>query len=368
MPAINGTRSAPHDHVRCLMIRRGEGYGGPEGHQVLPLITYRKKILDQLGVVVHVVTAQTLAEIEAAFAAHRADIVLVMVSWAEPAEQVVSLFRGLSDRRGETRLVFVDYYDEITSPHFAVLPYVDRFVKRQVLRNRCDYFKEFDGGTPFTHHLSRHWGFDLRGWHFGSIPSRDWIDKIVCGWNLGVTPTYRRLLCLTRPWSRAWSARPFAVNRRLGLAPGLDSAEWYGRYRTACARQIEHLARRHRTTGSARVRRRRYFAEMCLSRIVFSPFGWGEVCFRDFEAVVCGALLVKPSMSHVETRPDIFRPGESFVEVAWDLHDLVDTCEHYLKHGDEAREIVRGGQNCLAAYFEEDGFLVDFRRVIDGLI
>jgi hypothetical protein len=350
------------------MIRRGEGYGGPEGHQVLPLITYRQQIREQFGVVVRVVGARTLDEIEATFAAHRADIALVMVSWAEPAEQVVSLFRRLSDHRRDIRIVFVDSYDEVTSPHFGVLPFVDRYVKRHVLKNRCDYFRTFDGGTPFTHHLSRNCGFDLANWHFGSIPSRDLIDKIVCGWNLGVAPMYRRLLRVTRPWAGLWSARPYAVNRRFGPVATSDSSQWYARYRAACSHQMEALARRHSTTGTSRVRRRRYIAEMCLSRIVFSPFGWGEVCFRDFEAIACGALLVKPSMSHIETRPDIFRPGESFVEVAWDLHNLVDTCEHYLSHGDEARPIVRGGQGILRTYFDERGFLEDFRRVIDGLI
>ena len=39
------------------------------------------------------------------------------------------------------------------------------------------------------------------------------------------------------------------------------------------------------------------------SRICISPFGYGEICWRDFEAILCGCLVVKPDMSHVETNP-----------------------------------------------------------------
>ena len=32
---------------------------------------------------------------------------------------------------------------------------------------------------------------------------------------------------------------------------------------------------------------------------LLSPFGWGEICYRDFEAIMCGNILVKPDMSHL---------------------------------------------------------------------
>ncbi len=56
---------------------------------------------------------------------------------------------------------------------------------------------------------------------------------------------------------------------------------------------------------------------------VLSPFGWGEVCFRDAEAVIAGAVLVKPLMDHVETWPDIYLPRETYMPVAWDASDVV---------------------------------------------
>ena len=30
-----------------------------------------------------------------------------------------------------------------------------------------------------------------------------------------------------------------------------------------------------------------------------SPFGFGEICYRDFEAMLNGACLIKPDVSHL---------------------------------------------------------------------
>ena len=70
--------------------------------------------------------------------------------------------------------------------------------------------------------------------------------------------------------------------------------------------------------------------EAAHSKIILSPFGWGELCLRDFEAVFNGALLLKPDMSHLETWPDIFVPGETYIPFGWDAEDLVDQAERYL--------------------------------------
>ena len=47
-------------------------------------------------------------------------------------------------------------------------------------------------------------------------------------------------------------------------------------------RQIEAL-KNVRLSRRNRIRFRRYMLDLWLSKIVVSPFGWGEVCYRDFE-------------------------------------------------------------------------------------
>ena len=73
------------------------------------------------------------------------------------------------------------------------------------------------------------------------------------------------------------------------------------------------------------------------SRICVSPFGFGEICWRDFEAILFGCLLVKPDMGHVRTQPNVFVPGLTYVPVRWDYADLEEVCAAYL--ADEPRRL-----------------------------
>ena len=77
---------------------------------------------------------------------------------------------------------------------------------------------------------------------------------------------------------------------------------------------------------------------MCIS-----PFGWGEIAYRDFEIFISGAALLKPSMSHMKTWPDIYVEGETFVSYSWDLSDI-DEKLHYLGESATSTEIAQWGQ------------------------
>jgi hypothetical protein len=46
-----------------------------------------------------------------------------------------------------------------------------------------------------------------------------------------------------------------------------------------------------------------YVHQLLSSKIIVSPYGYGETCFRDWEAIFAGALLIKPSIDHIEGFP-----------------------------------------------------------------
>ena len=58
------------------------------------------------------------------------------------------------------------------------------------------------------------------------------------------------------------------------------------------------------------------------SKIGLSPFGMGELCYRDLELIQWGCLLIKPDMSKVIIEPDFFKPMETYVPVKPDWSDL----------------------------------------------
>ena len=61
-----------------------------------------------------------------------------------------------------------------------------------------------------------------------------------------------------------------------------------------------------------------------------------------------GAVLVKPDMSHLETLPDLYRPGETYLPVRWDFSDLGDVVGSALADADLRRRLATAGlEECL---------------------
>ena len=76
------------------------------------------------------------------------------------------------------------------------------------------------------------------------------------------------------------------------------------------------------------------------SKIGLSPFGMGELCYRDLELIQWGCLLVKPDMSKVITEPDFFKPMETYVPVKPDWSDLNETIHKVLDNFKDYQYII----------------------------
>ncbi|HPD92718.1 MAG TPA: glycosyltransferase, partial [Pararhodobacter sp.] len=108
----------------------------------------------------------------------------------------------------------------------------------------------------------------------------------------------------------------------------------------------------------------RFMAEMARSKLAFSPFGYGEVCWRDYESVLAGAVLVKPDMAHVETTPDIFIPWETYAPVAWDLSDFEAVVRRLLADADLREKLARQAFEALHDWLASDAFARGMARVL----
>lgn len=359
--------------VRVVVLSRGEVTSTPTGHQVQGFRMFGDDLRDQLGTTVelrHIDGLDSIrAGLEDTFAEHAGiDAVLVMPHWGETAEDLVALFAEFFARERRPKLVMLDYYAPTCSPHFAVLPYVDLYIKRQMLRDADAYQREYSGGFVYAEFVQDTFGFDLDGWHFGSIPDPAHLHKVVPAWNLGVCFRNRMLLRLSDRVNVPWRLRPYDVNRRVGLTNAAKKEQWYQFSRRKLLEAIEPLERSRRMTGIGRVGAKRYFAEMALAKLTISPFGWGEVCFRDYEAIACGSLLVKPDMGHLVTSPDIYIPHETYVPIPWDFEGAAEICEKYLSDPHESQRIVRNARAVLRDYFDKGGFARDVEQTIGRVV
>ena len=124
--------------------------------------------------------------------------------------------------------------------------------------------------------------------------------------------------------------------------------------------------------ATGKISRRAYLAEMRASRAVVSPFGFGEITLKDFEAMLCGALLIKPSMAHLETWPDLFHDGETMAAHRWDISDLHAVIESVLDDDTKRIEMASNAQaryrHHIASTDGYEEFCQRFAAIIDDAL
>jgi hypothetical protein len=97
-----------------------------------------------------------------------------------------------------------------------------------------------------------------------------------------------------------------------------------------------------------------------------SPFGYGEVAWRDYEAVLEGSLLVKPESSHLETNPDIFRNGETYAAIAWDFADMGEIIQRFLRDEDERLRLADNAYRIVHEYVASERFVEHMAPLFDS--
>ena len=117
----------------------------------------------------------------------------------------------------------------------------------------------------------------------------------------------------------------------------------YTEHRKGAWDELEKIENRYRIAkGSANFQS--FVNVMKRSKIGLSPFGMGELCYRDLELIQWGCLLIKPDMSKVITEPDFFKPMETYIPVKPDWSDLNETIEKVLANFQDYQYIINNAR------------------------
>jgi hypothetical protein len=238
------------------------------------------------------------------------------------------------------KFIFFDDRDSTASGFFEVLPYVDVFLKRQHLRDLETYADE-----SYAKGHSE-WLVSDKPRYFP--PARpDQVSKIRLAWNVGFENfgRFRKLAKVASWYGITWSPVAIEPDGDREIITGFRGALGGSRrsHRQAAIDAIER-SNVGLTKSRGRVSRRKYIQEMRNSLTAVSPFGFGEPCYRDFEAILAGALLIKPDMSHLKTYPNVYDPNKTYVPVRWDFKDLEDTLATLLSERELMLQISRAAQ------------------------
>jgi len=330
----------------------------------LPLRTYQLDIENLLSTDLRFGIAENIHDAVAQLRAIKPDVMFLCPKWNVGCEETKHLIDALRATGSVKKMIFIDAYDATCTPYLPLLADVDLYIKHHLLRDTRWYLRDYVGGYVFTDFLVERLGWDINDWYQGSSTQEQYLAKLRVGWSYGVSRMIRKLANISSRLPMPWAFRSTDVNRRFSPIER-PTPDWYEQHRNMALKSVERLGAEVEISGYERISRKRYLLEFMTSKIVLSPFGWGEVCIRDYEAVACGAMLIKPDMSHVSTKPDIFRANETYVPIKWDFSDFAEKVDYYLSHPNEAKRIALAGRQCLLNYFNQKQFLADFKGYLE---
>ena len=283
--------------------------------------------------------------------------VLIMVrQFIKPDHVDLSLMEQL---RGKyKRIAF--FHDDAGGgiPRLEVLPFVDLFYSKALFKDRKVYERPLYGKELYSDYYHTRYGVsDPDSKERIAVQDSAQLNKLRLSWNIGIGDYPRRqniqrmgVVC-ARLFGPA-SARFFRGSTAFDPDKAVDSNQgiWPVHARIGLISRPSISFQRKlildKINGNplflyGPVSQAQFNREVAHSRVVLSPFGWGELCLRDFETVRSGALLLKPDMAHLETWPDVFIPHETYLPFDWDVETLVDVAGVILSDEQKRKRIAK---------------------------
>ena len=262
-------------------------------------------------------------------------------------------------------IVFFCGQPEAGTNRLDILPYVDRLFYKSIFTDKSNYQKNLYGKNLFADYYHKKFGITDNPEYInqGQLSKED-AQRPELSWNIGLG-TYPRFNWPQRLGTVLARLDMPSLGQRIG-GKSIKKADKISKAFLGNNRRINIHARIDPVTcpsiayqrvlfldvisGYPRekqelfltgtVPQKQYYRELFDSKIVLSPFGWGEVCFRYFEAILSGALLFKPDMSHLVTWPNVYIPYETYIPLKWDGSDLLEQAQLYLNNDKERNRII----------------------------
>ncbi|MDC2164060.1 hypothetical protein [Bacteroides thetaiotaomicron] len=271
-------------------------------------------------------------------------------------------------------LVWLDTADSTGTCMFDVMPYVDLYFKKQVLKNTDDYCREVYGTRTFCEYYH-----DILKIEDDTITKRyyphtekQYLSKLRVAWNVGIGDLYA-----VKPIQLI--IHPFSVTKPDFLSPdskrsldvqyrGSGYSPIAGYPRSRSKELMMELMKESDIKISditKRIPKEEFIKEGQNSRCILSPFGWGEICGRDFEAFVYGGCMIKQDMSHCITYPNAYQSGVTYVPLKWDFSDFKEKLSKAASP--EYKEFAKRAQEYYKHFFTPEGRMDFAKHIISEL-
>ena len=251
----------------------------------------------------------------------------------------------------EYKLIFADTADNSGQLKTDFLSFVDIYWKGQILKNVNEYMNPHYGGRLFTNFYKKRFNIQDKNKQISEpVKNKDLLNKIQICWNMGLCD-HGRYAHIKQKLYSIFKFNFFINNTKNFFLPDKKrnrniSCRIGTKYEreTVSFQRIKISELLEKYIDTSKLSRFKYLNELSNSKYIISPFGWGELCPRDFETFINGGLLIKPDMKTINTWPNWYVSNKTYLSFDWDLINFRNKVKIALKNYKKLKEIAVNAQ------------------------
>ena len=254
----------------------------------------------------------------------------------------------------DNKVFYYELGDSTYSWALDVLPYVDKLLKPFIFKDKNNYCVPLNGFNIITDYYYKNGMIESEEFSspkFLQEKDKNLLDKIQLGFNSAFADhslnsnlwKYDYFSRLSRRFFKIYSKMLKNTksseyidpesSRKQDLSCRILSDGYRSKGISFHRKETAKILSKYISTN--KLSRKDYFYEMRNSKVIVSPFGWGEINVpRDYEVALSGSVLLKPDMSHMDTWPNIFNK-DTVVQYKWDLSNLLELVDKILDNYDD---------------------------------
>lgn len=324
--------------------------------QVYPFLFYRGQLHDRFKAEIRLVTHPQFAS-PSYSKAHQADIVLLQTWFNIQEDALRALLDKIHKLNPEAKIHFLDSFAPTDLRLAKTLnPYVTSYIKKSLLKDRNKYLQPQVGDTNLVGFYSGLFGLEAQkiDWN---VPQA-FLEKLVLGPTFFTGPDM--LHCFLENVHPPKADKTIDVHARVAA----KGSSWYGQMRQLSVEKLAEIEGLTTATGTG-IPRDKFMQELESAKTCFSPFGYGEICWRDVESILAGAVLIKPSMEHLDMAPNIHVAEETYLPVKWDYSDLEEKLNQALQDQDLRSRLTENAYRTIREYLIKEKFVDQFAYLFE---
>ena len=312
------------------------------------------------------------------------DYIILNSRYFQNSKNLIEDIKFIYDKN--KNIIWWDMRDSAGTTQFEVMPFVKKYVKKQIYKDLNIYCRALYGGRYYSDYYYKNFSVNDVDKYSSVNLEKKYFNKIVLAWNIGVSDIfeYTNLLSYINKFkviflSDYLSYENFKFNEKLNFktknSNKIDifskmnlniSRRSVGYQRILLNKFLEEKKYANCVFGK-RISKLNYFKILNDTKIVINAYGWGEVCYREFEAIKSGATFLTADMGNILTWPNIYQKDKTYTPYLFDLSDLEEKIDFLIQDNKYRNFLIKNSQDELKKIENYEGENY-FLNVIDNIL